>query len=112
MVKKNSLFINYSSPDYELRDDFEERVFQKIKVKKRRKKIAVSTIGVFILGAMIFVVGNSFVLKNSREVQFAGYGSSDVNDVMLTDDIELATFDGMNSYIVENVGLTDGKISF
>ena len=108
MDKKNGLFENYSSPEYRLGEDFEDSVFRKIKSRKRRRKVAVSTFGLFILGAMIFIGGSSIVTRKNMQPRFAGIQKG---DVMLTDDVVFAAFDGQNSYIIENIGPNRDDIS-
>lgn len=111
MVEKKDAYGNYSSPVYKLSEDFEDAVFKKIKVKKTRRKVAVSTLGAFVFGVLVFIAGSNLGIKNNSEKGFTGVSGNEKRDVMLTDDVVLATFDGRNSYIVENIGMPKDDIS-
>lgn len=108
MDKNSGLFENYSSSEYRLGEDFEDSVFRKIKIVKRRRKVALSTLGLFVLGAMIFIGGSNIAVRKDVQPRFAG---TQKGDVMLTDDVVFAAFDGQNSYIVENIKQNGDDIS-
>jgi len=59
MGSREDIFRNYVSSE-QLGEDFEDRVFHKIRKKKRQRTVAVSTLGAFLLGGFLFISGTLF----------------------------------------------------
>ncbi|MEN8153302.1 MAG: hypothetical protein ABFR75_04710 [Acidobacteriota bacterium] len=103
MDKRKDMFSNYSSGE-KLGDNFEDKVFSKIKRKKRQRKTVVSTMGVFLLGGILFVTNGLFFNGTDNNRGKFGNKYAGRQEVPLTDDVIFSSSDERNSYIIEHVG--------
>lgn len=103
MADKNNMFEGYQDPGIVVGDGFEEAVFKKIKVKKRRRRATVTSLSAFLLGGVIFIAQNNIFRSNPQPKSLAAGSGKAKQEVMLTDDVVLATYDGQNNYIIDSL---------
>ncbi|MCI0471427.1 MAG: hypothetical protein L0Y73_07210 [Candidatus Aminicenantes bacterium] len=95
-------------------DDFEERVFSKIKRKKtNRKRIAAALAGIFLLGS-IFLAQNIIFQEipvDDKQV-FARQDSirqesNQLEEIPLTEDVIFTSSDSQNDYAIEQISSSE-----
>ncbi len=102
MGDKEKIFGNLIRTE-NLSDDFEDKVFRKIKRKKRQKTAIVSTLGIFFLGGFIFISG-TFFFSNRGDTLVTGNNGKVREEIPLTDYVTFAASDETYNYVIEQVG--------
>jgi hypothetical protein len=102
MGNREDLLKEYRTRD-QLGADFEERVFLKIRRKKKQRKIAVSSLGVFLLGAALFMSGSLF-FPGKKGPLYTKNAADFRQEVPVTDYVTFAASDDTHNYIIEQVG--------
>ena len=85
-------------------NDFEEKVFQKIRKKKMQRKIAISSLGAFLLGAVFFISGSLF-FPGKNDPLYTRNGPDTRQEVPVTDHVNFAASDRTHNYVIEQVGI-------
>jgi len=101
MGSEEDIFKNYIRME-DLGEDFEDRVFSKIKKKKRQKAVIVSSLGALFLGGFLFIAGSLFFSEKS-ELLYTGNDDLVREEVLLTDHVIFAASDEVNNYVIEQV---------
>jgi ribosomal protein S21 len=84
-------------------EDFEKRVFSKIKKKKTQRKVATSvTLGILIF-AFLFVAQVTLFHKETEPIIMARPGSTDKEEVPVVEDVIFASSDSRTNYAIEQV---------
>ncbi len=102
MDSKNNIFRDYIRTEH-LDEEFENSVFLKIKKKKKQRTIALSSLGAFLLGGILFVSGNIFFPGKNTQL-LTKRETFTREDVPLTDYVIFAASDESNNYVIEQVG--------
>lgn len=86
-------------------DDFEERVFAKIKRKKAVRKHIVAAIVGFCLAGFLFLAQNLFLHKSPTNDQqiIAHQESAQKEEIPLMEDVIFTSSDSQNEYAIEQV---------
>ncbi len=105
MGSEEDIFKNYVRME-DLGGDFEDRVFYKIKKKKRQRTIIVSSLGALFLGGFLFISGSLFFPKKS-EFLYTQNDNQVREEVLLTDYVTFAASDEDNNYVIEQVNSLD-----
>lgn len=85
-------------------NDFEEKVFAKIRKKKMQRKIAASSLGAFFLGAVFFISGSLF-FPGKEDPLYTGNGTGARQEVPVVDHVTFAASDRTHNYVIEQVGI-------
>ena len=84
-------------------EDFEKRVFSKIKKKKTQRKVVTSvTLGILVF-AFLFVAQVVLFHKETESTIMARPGSTDKEEVPVMEDVIFATSDSRTNYAIEQV---------
>jgi hypothetical protein len=102
-----NLFKGYSHSET-LGEEFENRVFSKIKKKKLQKKITTSAIIVVIFTAFLFVAPTMIPHKAEKRV-IAQPETFTKREIPLIEDVIFASFDGQTSYAIEQVAYSEDE---
>jgi hypothetical protein len=115
MKSIEEVFEHYSK-EYAVRDDFEDRVYAKIKKKESVRKVKYSSLLVFSLCLILYLVISFFPFskgKENRETRYAGQfseaaGTTAVKEeVPVMENVFFASFDDSTDYAIEQVVLTE-----
>ena len=84
-------------------EDFENKVFAKIKKKKTQRKVVTSvTLGIFVF-AFLFVAQVVLFHKETEPTIMARPGSTDKEEVPVMEDVIFASSDSRTNYAIEQV---------
>ena len=84
-------------------EDFENKVFAKIKKKKTQRKVVTSvTLGILIF-ALVFIAQVVLFHKESQPTFMAQPGSTDKEEVPVVEDVIFASSDSRTNYAIEQV---------
>jgi len=117
MKPVEDLFRNCSL-SHNLEDDFEDKVFSKIKRKKTRKKIGYSFTVFFVVGAILFFSfyflltdrNKDDVLKTKYATRFPQNTEKSIDikeEIPVIEDVYFASSDERDSYAIEQVSYSE-----
>jgi len=109
-MKKLDELISEYPMKYSLSDDFEGKVFLKIKKKKRQKKVTATMSLVFLVS--IIAAAFQIYIGNSGEPSALASQKKSIKikeEVPLVEDLYFASSDSQTSYALETVSLTEGE---
>lgn len=95
----------HTPPARPLSDDFEGRVFSKIKRKKKQRKVAAATAMSVTLFAFLFIA-QAFFFNQGPETPILT-ASMEKEEVPVMEDVIFASFDSRTDYAVEQVGYNE-----
>lgn len=109
MKNLNDLISEYPM-NRSLSEDFEEKVFLKIKKKKKQRKITVALSLVFMV-CIIAVAFQIYIGGDSRSGALTAQRQSRAikEEVPLVEDLYFASSDSQTSYALETVSLVEGE---
>ena len=91
------------SPSLTVNEDFETRVFSKIKKKKKQRKITASVVLGILVFAVIFI-GQATLLDKEPAVPVIARSESAVEEeIPVVEDVVFASSDSRTDYAIENV---------
>jgi len=105
MGSRKNIFEDYIYTE-QLDDNFEKMVFHKIKKKKRQRTVAVSSLGVFLLGGFLFMSVTLF-FPGKHDPMYARGDGLVREEVPVTDYVTFAASDESNNYVIEQVGYSE-----
>jgi hypothetical protein len=96
----------YRSPSHPLGDNFETRVFAKIKRKKKQRKIAAAAVMSISLFAFLFIARFLFIPDRSDNPPMTAQLERQIEkeEVPVMEDVIFASFDKKADYAVQQVG--------
>jgi hypothetical protein len=96
----------YHSPSHPLGDNFETRVFAKIKRKKKQRKITAAAVMSIALFAFLFIAQALFLTNRSDRPQMTAQLEKEIEkeEVPVMEDVIFASFDKKADYAVQQVG--------
>jgi len=101
-------------PESSVGNDFEHRVFAKIKRKKTQRKVTASVGLALLMGGFLFIAQITFLNKSvdTRRPLLAGPAAVEKEEIPIVEDVVFASSDSRSSYIIEQVNYTadDGTI--
>jgi len=103
------------TPVIQVRDGFENVVFNKIKRKKKQRRLTAAVASVVLLGGFLFLAQAVFFNNpgnGTRNFALSGQLKSDKEEVPVVEDVVFSTSDSRSSYVIEQVGYTEGDGSF
>lgn len=108
--------------DLTVNDDFESRVFAKIRKKKIQRKVTASVAMVVVLFGVLFVAGGMIFNEPdkvdpgfsslARQMSSAEWASQVQEEVPVVEEVIFASSDGNSNYAVENVAYNEDSQSF
>lgn len=100
-------------PDRPLSDDFEDRVFSKIKRKKKQRKVAATAVMSLTLFAFLFIAQAVFFNRGPETPLLTARHEASIEkeEVPVMEDVIFASFDNRNDYTVEQVNYNEEKIT-
>lgn len=107
MDNKNNIFYTYSENftrgTLPLGEDFEDKVFSRIKkVKRTRRNIAIALVGICLV-SLAFIGQNLIFEKKPALIQAHREA---LEEVPVIENVEFASFDTQDQYTIENVSYT------
>jgi hypothetical protein len=103
-----------NSPSYTLSEDFEDRVFRKIKKKKTQRKAAASVALTIAVFAFIFIAQAIFSHKEPGKETFitrSGVGIETKEEIPVMEDVIFASSDRQTNYAIEQVAYYEDENS-
>lgn len=103
-----------STPVSDLSEDFENRVFAKIKKKKTQRKVTAS-VGLAVMVAGFLFIAQATIFNpsvDSRRPLMARPAAIEKEEIPIVEDVVFASSDSRSSYVIEQVNYTgdDGTI--
>jgi hypothetical protein len=98
-----------NSPAVEVAEDFESRVFAKIKKKKRQRKVTASvTLGIALFG-FLFLAGTILLEppSKSQPAVTARTNTEIKEEVPVVEDVVFASSDSQSNYVIEQVSYSE-----
>lgn len=100
----DEMFSKYTIKD-KLSDNFEERVYSKIKKKKRTNRITYMTISIFFIFSVFFTY--FFVFQKTPESGYLAKKPIFKEEIPVIEDVVFASSDGRTSYTIEQVSYNE-----
>ena len=91
------------SPSLEVNEDFETRVFSKIKKKKTQRKVTASVVLGILVFAVVFIGQATLLHKEPAAPVMARTESAVEEEIPVVEDVVFASSDSRTDYAIENV---------
>ncbi|MCP4148694.1 MAG: hypothetical protein GY757_13185, partial [bacterium] len=106
--------IKQHTPDYELSEDFDARVFAKIKKKKTQRKVVTSTVLGVLLFGFLFIAQSLFYEREPADDMMAARSDRAIEqkeEVPVMEDVIFASSDAQTNYAIDQVGYNESDDS-